>query len=67
MRVRTYGVFAIVAWPAFAWGVCEIGLRALSGQASGIPATAFLTASAAACILGSHLRTRQLQAAEARQ
>ncbi len=65
MRAGAYRLFEIVAWPALAWCVLELPLRAVTGAAEGLPLAALTGACAAGTITASRWRGRALAAAEA--
>lgn len=60
MRDRAYWVFALVAWPAAAWGCFETVLRLTTGYTAGIVPLLALTTCAAGTILASRWRRVQL-------
>ena len=60
MRTQAYSLFALVAWPAVAWGAIETVLRLVSGYGHGLTESMALTACAAAMIAGCAWRKRAL-------
>lgn len=60
MRNNAYWLFALVAWPAAAWGVIELALRAATGTAEGMLDTAAVTACAFTTIAAARMRRRAL-------
>ena len=62
MRDRTYRLIEIVAWPAAAWGVVELLLRAMSGYSAGASDTALVMACASLSIFLARTRRRMLTA-----
>ncbi len=66
MRIQTYHLFEIVAWPALVWCGLEAILRTASGAPEGLPATTFTGAFAALTVVACRLRSRQLATADSR-
>jgi hypothetical protein len=60
VRGQAYWLFALVAWPAAAWGAIETVLRVAAGYSDGMGQSLALTACAVATILGCAWRKRAL-------
>lgn len=67
MRIQAYRLFEIVAWPALAWCVIEVGLRLTTVQLAGIAPTAVTGACAGLTIVASRARTKDLAGPQAVQ
>lgn len=65
MSGQAYWLFALVAWPAAAWGAVEIGLRTVTGYGDGLGRTVLLTAAAAGTIALCSWRRKALAAERA--
>ncbi|MBE7518580.1 MAG: hypothetical protein HS107_04980 [Thermoflexaceae bacterium] len=65
MRAGVYQLFEIVAWPALAWCMLELPLRAVSGVSTGIMATAVTGGCALGTVVACRWRGHALAAAEA--
>ena len=60
MRDHAYWLFALVAWPAAAWGCFETALRIATGYTAGVLPLLALTTCAAGTIAASRWRRLQL-------
>ena len=65
MRDNAYWLFALVAWPAAAWGVIELVLRVAAGSTEGMLDTAAMTTCAFGTIAATTMRRRALAGASA--
>lgn len=63
MRATAYGLMEIVAWPAVAWGIVELGLRLVAREAGGAMFTAQLTSCAVGTVVACRWRRRELERA----
>jgi hypothetical protein len=61
VRDRAYWLFALVAWPAAAWGTIEIVLRLFTGETDGLADAVMITSAAAVTIALSRWRRIGLQ------
>ncbi len=66
MRIGTYHLFEIVAWPAAVWCAIELGLRTTLGAADGAGMTLATGLCAALTIAACRMRTAQLARARVR-
>ncbi len=60
MRDRAYWLFALLAWPAAAWGTIEIVLRLATDETSGLSDALMITSAAAVTIALSRWRRNGL-------
>jgi len=65
MRIGAYQLFEIVSWPALVWCAIELSIRTVTFTPDGMAGTALLGSMAAACIVASRWRSRQLAVASA--
>lgn len=65
MRDRAYWLFALVAWPAAAWGCLEVIFRVAANDFDGMSSLLILTCSAWATIFAARWRRAKLQPARA--
>ncbi|MCC7363406.1 MAG: hypothetical protein IT303_03460 [Dehalococcoidia bacterium] len=67
MRLQSYQIAKIVAWPALAWCTMEAVLRVALGEPALAMQPALLAACAAGMVTAASIRRRQLEAASAPQ
>ncbi len=66
MRPRAYFLFALVAWPAAAWGAVEVCLRLATGTTDGLAGAFLLCGCAVLTLVACSWRRRQLGSATPR-